>query len=549
MRTTKKYIFIVLPVLLVCSGFGASLKAATGSADSLAVNEKSEYHFESIKGAQLWNSSNNPAGLGFYDFKNISYVEGFFQKNNGGFVKYYESNNSYRFGVQTESFTKVKNVSMYGKLGYSSFGGNNMTWSGLIYPEDHLVHVADDVPADKRAERYFVSGGLSVPICKKILGGFSIDYDGENLSKMKDLRHKTDFMQLDVKAGFVYQTKYVNIGINYIYEKYYERVAYSRVSTNSDVYNGYYLKGLWFGLSDSWDNPGLHLKESGSDYVPFSEHLNGAAVQAELKIGNFRFMNEFTYKRQSGYVGMGGEKIYNTSYGNIYEYFGKMQLEGGKINHYLTVNTQYRDDVNEDNVFTSEMINGETVIVQYGKNKVYDRKLFTWNAEYNFTWGARYNPSWDIKVGYEHYAKSAVSSLVLPYYYTQEIKYNMGYINARKNFVFNTGMLDVALGADYSNGFGSKLEEHKADNVQADIAEDMKPKPIETLLNKEYEYYTVAKIGGEIGARYSFFINRKNGKGGNIYLDAKYRLLSASKAVYASGTKAQMFRIALGVNF
>ena len=57
--------------------------------------------FEYIKGFDGWLTSYNAAGLLSLPVNNISLVEASFTKNNGGFVNYYQSDNSYDIGIRS----------------------------------------------------------------------------------------------------------------------------------------------------------------------------------------------------------------------------------------------------------------------------------------------------------------------------------------------------------------------------------------------------------------------------------------------------------------
>ena len=212
MKLKLKYI---ISVLFLCQF--SFVQSITGQ---VKVQEKSMYHFDDLQRKQNWTGSYNAAGLHFIDFSNSSYMEAYMEKNDGPFVKYYESDNSINFGLRTASYTKYKKTVYYGKIDYNNFIGQNMTWSGLINPERYLLLVADDIPAEKAKESYKISSGFSTPLAKNLLLGVTFNYEVANLSKRKDLRHETDLLDIEVCGGLVYQTRWLNIGANYYYRKF-----------------------------------------------------------------------------------------------------------------------------------------------------------------------------------------------------------------------------------------------------------------------------------------------------------------------------------------
>lgn len=466
-------------------------------------------------------------------------------KNDGEFVNYSESDNSFNFGLRTQSYRKVKNTTFFGKIDYNNFIGQDMTWSGLIYPERYLLSVADDRPAEKAKESYKLSGGISTPVTKNLFVGMLLNYETANLAKRMDLRHKTDLLDFEFTGGLAYRTQHLTIGANYYYRKFHEKVVFSKIAEDNVVYNGYLLKGLWFGQFDRWNITGLELTRQ------FTDVLNGGSLQLELVLDNLRFFNEFTYKDQKGSSGptSASEKTFTESDAKIYEYSGKLQYETDMKRHYLSVNTNYTDAVNYDQVSTQEKIGGQFYYFYYGRNKILSKRSFNLNAEYELAFGKnKFNPSFDIRAGYHHMSQTSLSSLINPFYFTQEIKINSGYLKANKNFLFSKGMIDISLLGAYSKGSGDKLTQHVSSTAIGNVSEDIIPDLETSMLNREFEYLTAGRLQGEVGLKYSRFVGMKK-SGGSLYLDARYSITSAPDAVVVPGTSANVLSLALGYSF
>ncbi|MCK9304004.1 MAG: hypothetical protein PHP30_02400 [Bacteroidales bacterium] len=507
------------------------------------IQDKCLYHFNDLQRKQTWTESYNAAGINFIDFKNSSYIEAYMGKNDGSFVKYYESENGINFGLRTESYARIRNITYYGKLDYNKFFGQNMTWSGLIYPERYLLTVADDIPAEKVKESYLISSGFSAPIVKNLLLGFKFNYEVANLAKRKDLRHKTDLLDIELSGGLIYKADLVNFGVNYYYRKFHENVDFSKIAKDEINYNGYLFKGLWFGINDTWSQDVLKLSR------PFLDIQNGCSVQVEFASGNIRFFNEFTYKNQDGLTGPGADKEYTQSQAETYEYKGIVQYEKERFRHYFRLNTNYTDAANYDKITNRENIGGIYVVQYYGLNKTFSRWNFSLNPEYELAIGKyKYNPSWNITAGYDYSIQSSVSSLIYPYYFSQTVAVNHGYIKANKNFMWQKGMVDFSLSGSYSKGNGDKLQQYISVSGEDQVSEDIIPYHNENLLNREYEFLTAGKFKGEAGLRYSRFLNLPR-MAGSLYIDARYLYTTASDLLYHPGDKAGMFSLALGFSF
>ncbi len=539
MKFKQKYILIISALVLSQLCFNSSINGQNRK----QVQERCLYHFEDLQGKQTWTNSYNAAGLHFIDFKSSSFIEAYMGKNDGDFVNYNESNNSFNFGLRTSSYKKINKTTFFGKIDYNNFTGQDMTWSGLIYPERYLLTVADDRPAEKAKESYKLSGGISTPLTKNLFIGMLINYETANLAKRKDLRHATNLLDFEVTGGLAYRAGILNIGANYYYRKFHEDVKFSKVAEDDIIYNGYLFKGLWFGMFDTWTQDALNLSR------PFTDVINGGSLQLEIVLNKLKFFNEFTYKNQEGLTGPGADRAYTKSEAEIYEYAGKVQYEANHKRHYLSINTNYTDAVNFDNVTAQERVGGVYVTYYYGLNKTFAKRSFNFNAEYEIAFGKyKCNPSFDIKAGFHHLAQMSQSSLINPFYFTQDMKINSGYLKAKKNFLFSKGMIDISLLGAYSKGSGNKLTQHISSTATGNISEDIIPEQQATLLNREFEYLTTGKLQGEVGLRYSHFVGLKT-IGGSLYLDAKYSFTSAPDATFIAGTSANVLSLAFGYSF
>ncbi|MDP3398543.1 MAG: hypothetical protein Q8S23_05295 [Bacteroidales bacterium] len=539
MKLNIKYIYI-LSALFLCE---LTLAQTVTAQVKKQVQEKCLYHFDDLQRKQTWTESYNAAGLHFLDFNNSSYIEAYMGKNDGPFVKFNESDNSFNYGLRTASYTKVKKTTFFGMIDYNNFKGQNMTWSGLIYPERYLMLVADDRPAVKSKESYKLTGGLSLPLHENLFFGLQINYEAAMLAKRKDLRHRTDLLDFETTAGLMYKTEMFNIGLNYYYRKFHEKVEFSKVADDDVLYTGYLLKGLWFGMIDIWNQRELNLSRS------FIDVIQGGSLQVEFVKDNFRFHNEFTYKFKDGLSGPGIDRAYTQNEGTTLEYKGIAQYELDNMRHYLKIKTNYTDAVNYDKVSNTENIGGISTVIQYGKNKAFAKRSFDMSAEYELALGKfKCSPEWNFKAGYQYSSYSAVSSLVVPFYFTQEVNITTGYGKVNKNFLMQKGMIDLSLMGGYSMGNGDRLKMHTAAGASNQISDEIVPKQKVEMLKREYEYMTKGKLLGEVGFRYSKFV-MKNRTAGSIYLDTKYSFTSASDLKYHTGGNAGIFSLALGYSF
>ncbi|MFA5712814.1 MAG: DUF6850 family outer membrane beta-barrel protein [Bacteroidales bacterium] len=538
MKLQVKYLFALTALALFSLVFTSPATAQKGE-----VQEKCLYHFDDLQRKQTWTDSYNPAGLGLIDFNSSSFMEAYMGSGKGDFVKYYEPNQSFNFGLRTASYTKIKKTTFFGEIDYNNFRGENMAWSGNIYPERYLMGVGNDVAAQKRKESYKLKGGLSVPILPKLNFGLQVNYETAMMAKRRDLRHRTDLLDFEAITGLLYKAEKFNLGVSYHYRKYYENVVFSKISDEINVFQGYIFKGLFFGVFDRWDVREMDLSR------PFLDVIQGLSGQIEYVEGGFRLLNEFTYKYRDGYTGSGLEKAYSQNLASIFEYKGSAQLESGNVRHYLKVNSLYSDGVNYDKISTVEVIGGLNVDVQYGRNKIFSKRSFDFNALYELAIGRhKCSPEWNLSAGYTHYAHMAVSSLTIPFYLTQSVKVNSGFAKVNKNFVFSKGMVDLSLMGGYREGSGTRIKLENSNTSAPFVADDILLEQREDLLNREFEYLTKGRAFGEAGLRVSKFVTSKNALGA-LYLEAKYSLVQAQNIIYHAGNDSQFISLALGYSF
>lgn len=538
MKLQVKYLFIIAASALLSLVFTSPV-----TAQKREVQEKCLYHFDDLQRKQTWTDSYNPAGLGLIDFNSSSFVEAYMGSGKGDFVKYYEANQSFNFGLRTASYTKINKTTFFGEIDYNNFKGENMAWSGLIYPERYLMTVGNDVPAQKMKESYKLKGGLSAPLLPKLNFGLQVNYETAMMAKRRDLRHRTDLLDFEAITGIVYKGEKINIGASYIYRKFYENITFSKISDDVNEFQGYIFKGLWYGVFDRWDVREMDLSR------PFLEVSQGVSGQLEYVEGGFRFLNEITYKYRDGYTGQGLEKALSQDQISTFEYKGNAQLESGDVRHYLKVNTLYTDGVNYDKISTQEVIGGLNVEIQYGRNKIFSKRSFDFNALYELAIGRhKCSPDWNLSAGYTHHSHMAVSSLTIPFYLTQNVKINSAFGKVNKNFVFSYGMIDVSLMAGYREGSGNPLKLENSNPTAPLVAEEILLEQREDLLNREFEYMIKGRAFGEAGVRVSRFVTSKNALGA-VYLDAKYSLVQAGDVYYHAGNSSQFFSLALGFSF
>ena len=509
--------------------------------------EKPLYDFDYIARSDGWLASYNAAGLhGAVPVPGVSYAEAYFGKQNGRFINYWESDDSYDFGLKTESFRRFEKVSFYGKMQYRYFRGQHMSGSILLNPGDRPFDLVEFTPGTKTREQYILSGGVGFLLTKKLTGGLRIDYEADNYAKRKDLRHSNTMMDLNLSAGFVYRFAAVELGANYLYRKNTERVLCEQIGTTGGNYDMFFNKGVWFGEKGLWTGNGMHLNEPGISGLPMKDSEQGAALQIAFRSRGFRFFNEFTYRYRKGETGEKGT-IWTHSGSDVLEYRGVMSVAHRRNVHLIRGNFRYVNLKNNENVLRSENIGGVVQTVIYGSRQIYRQRAVNAGLEYEFDWKAdRYNPVMSLRAGADYYNRSGIGSLVFPYTRSQYVENVRVHIGADRNFRVGRGWLKCSVELACHTGGGSRLGEGRTASSVPGMDPGAYAAGNEEYRNYEYEYLAATRGELSLGVRYTRPVGRIALP---VYGDLGWSGVHAGKLDWVAGRNRSVFALAIGCQF
>ncbi len=539
MSVLKKIVIIagLLAGGLVCP---ACLSAQT---DSTARHRS----FEFIKQSDAWLTSENASGLHVLPVKNSSIAEGLFEKKNGDFINYYQSNDSYQWGLQTESFYKINpRVVFYGKVNYTNVTGKNMGGSVFIDPYYNpfdIVEYTDDTRGTKNRESYHLIGAVSATIAKGLNIGGKIDYQTGNYAKHKDARHTNKYLDLTLSLGLSYRlAPCLEAGVNYLYRRSIESVSFKIYGTQDKQYQYLIDYGAFLGRLETLSQTGY---TNTNETKPMFNKFNGGALQLDFTLGkSWSLYNETSCKARSGYYGEPGTNsiTYTRHHSTIFENKTILSFRKKRQLHLLKASISSEKLENDENVYREENTEGgRKSIVYYDALKTLDRSVLLANAEYTGNLGvADYNPTWVLKTGGNFHQCTQTASKY-PYYRKQDVWSMDAYLNAKRNLVRGKNMYSFALGALYGKGGGTP----KTDGLYATPSEGQaSPKTIDRYLYREYEYLTAERVGANAGVQY--FRSFKSLQG---YVKLQYEYTKAFNVDYLSGSNFNRWKLTIGCTF
>lgn len=543
-----RYIFmLIIP-------FSASMLAAQDSysvvSDSSLI-PRYDVSFEYIRQSEAWLTSENTAGLQHLPIRKISSAGVFFNKSDGKFVNYFQSDNSYEWGAQTESFFRLNpKIVFYGKVYYANFAGKNMGGSTFIDPYYNpfdLVELTDDARGEKNKESYRLSGAICAQVHKKWTLGGRIDYRTANYAKYKDLRHTNKFLDLTTTVGATYSFgPKLEAGVNYFYRRSVEDIIFKTYGLSGQMYSTLVNFGAFFGRSELFGSGGRYT--NGNNSLPLFNIFHGASLQLNYRFQpQWNLFNEFSCKMREGQYGIKDpyKRIFTEHQGSIFSYTGTLSYRKQDQLHLLHISAEYNPLENKE--YISEVLNSTEGYVQdiiyYGSIKMLDKTVFNATITYTANLDVKdYTPVWVLQVGGDFHDRQQKAS-VYPFYRKQNIYCFNARLQACKNTIVDRkNMYTVSLRALYGSGGGTLYD----DGVYQTPSEDQES-PATTAFNlyREYEYLTAPRIQGNIGIAYSRLLNPVV----RGYIRANCELTNALNTEHIEGKTHGSATLAIGCTF
>ena len=500
--------------------------------------------------SEAWLSSHNDAGLRYIPIDTISQISFLSNFNKGSFINYYQSDNSYNYGTNAESYFRLNpKVVFYGSISYNKFTGKNMgasVWIDPYFAPFNMVEYNDTTRGEKSKETYCLKGATSIDLKKNITIGGSIGYRSANYSKERDLRHLNTLMDLNLSVGLMYQIgKIGQLGVNYYYRKRVEEIEFNTFGNKDLTYNTLISWGTFWGQVESFGLEGFTGKD---DNNPLVDKTNGCSVQINTNITpQLRFFNELSLNKREGYFGVKSDitKVYTEHDARLWSYKGSLSYTRKRALHLIQMkasneklenwkNNYYRDHNSELDI---------TFIKYHTPTKVLTRTELKTSMEYQLHIDhSDFNPKWSI-VAAADYRKREQNVSIYPLYHNQTVKQLIGRMNIKRNFKFEKNQYTVLLGGRFSSGSGTELEEgsYSSSNEQQTSS-----RSTDFNLHREFEYLTNTCITTNVGFRYSHLL--KNNKI-RAFASINYELTKATDIEYIKGDTFNAIKLCIGCSF
>lgn len=533
--------YITAAALTLCS-------LAEGRSETPVV-PKNFVDFAFVEQTAPWLASGNGSWLRGLELDNISKAEAWFDKSNGGFRNYYQSDDSYAFGLATESYYTLGRATLYGRIGYTNFMGRNMTGSMWLDPYDapfNIVEFYDTDAGSKNREDYGIAAGAGFDITRKLRIGAGFEYTATNYTKRKDLRHATKQLDMEITPGLSYTFgEHFTVGANYIYARKVEEVLFKSYGTKDRQYYVLVTPGAFYGSWELHGNSGGYTDESNTQ--PLYNSYHGASLQLAWRSSRLDIFYEGTWKTRNGYY---GQK--HSSYNPYYtEHEAKMlenrlyaALKSDEACYSLSAGADYESLENYEMVYIRDR-DKETGIytVEYmGRNLNAERERLSFSGELRSDWGIKgVMPRWSASLG-GSFTQRKLTATVYPWYREQNINTMNVTASLRRNFFTGRNIIGAELKAGYGAGSGTAADDGLYQQPSSSTSE---PRQTPWYLEREFEFLTAPRIDAALGVRYT----RQFNKGVNLYVDARCDFAYALKTTVLDGNRFAAMQLVVGCTF
>lgn len=539
MRKIKRIALFIIGGAFICSAFNSAAQEKSAWADLSFVRQ-----------SEAWLKSNNAAGLKYTPVDTISEISFSGSFNKGDYINYNQSNQSYSFGGQAESYFRLsKKVVLFGNISYDNFTGKNMgasAWTDPGFAPFNLVEYADTTRGEKSMETYHLTGAIAIDLSKKLTIGGKIDYLSANYVKKKDLRHLNTLMDLNLSLGALYQiVQFAEVGLNYSYRKRVEETNFNSYGNTDRTYNTLISWGTFWGQVEGFGDEGFTGK---NDNNPLIDKINGLSLQINLDVNSqLRFFNEFTINRREGYFGIKSDEtvVYTEHSADVLAYRGRLSYFRKKALHllHLQVSNDKLENLKNNYYFDYDIESDVNYVKYNAPTKVLSRTIRQATVEYQLYIDYEdFNPKWSIVAGADYRNREQKVS-VYPLYRNQIVKQLTGRLNAERNFVAGKNQYTFFLGGSFSSGSGTPLDA----GIYAGSTETTTTlRSTDFNLYREFEYLTASCITAHAGFKYSKLLKQNKIR---AFAGIDYKRSRASDIEFIKGDTFNAVSFSVGCSF
>ncbi len=466
--------------------------------------------YETFLDTQIFKGSENINWIRTLD-ADYSYAELSTAYTDGSFRSPFEGKSLWSSTAKAKSLRQFEKFTLQGAFSFSSASADGACGSMSAIPEYYPVDVYEFTPGKKSRQVYDLMGGLSLKVNGNWLIGGKFLYQGQNYTKLKDLRHTTYHMSMQVSPSVLYRGDDWSAGGVYSFRRNTQSIVAEEIGINSGVYYAFLDKGLFYGVRDIWDNSSVHLKESGLDRFPVRENMHNLSFQSLYE----DLYAEFGVRAGGGKIGEKQKIWYDYDRHGLHGSLA-LRLHEGDWEHILRVKYSCSFLKNYENILEDVTQGGITTTYDYGSLPVLSKIVSLLGLEhmiYNADNGTI------IRADASLSKERGESSAIYPYVNSSELITVDLSLSARFRIKKN---VEALVQVRELKGYMDE-DSRSVSDIQASTA----PQRTEELYSQMLRWKTDMKLPVHLGIRYSFggglyakydfaFIGHKNGQLTNV---------------------------------
>lgn len=482
-------------------------------------------------GAQeVWREGRNISGLLQYEGMQVEARLGG-KYTSGGFHLPSEADQLWQGTAEAQAESHYKDLVFVGAFSFDVQHGKGMMGSMFTLPGYYPIDVLEFTPGPKTRQTYGVGGGMAVNTHTRWIPGFTLQFQGINYAKRKDLRHTTYRQEISFAPSVLYNGDLWKAGATLILDKNSEFIQAEQVgAATAETYYAFLDKGKRYGTLEAWNGSGIHLADPGVDRLAVNQTSFGAALQTSC---GESFYADLEYRYSHGQVGEKGYTWFRFP-GQSLEGKVLWNIPGSKGLHTIRAYAQYRGSDTYESVIDRITSGGVTTPVIYGSNRIYRRRALSSGQSYTF----ESSKGWSIKgaAGIEwekdrgthmypflEYDNSAILTI------QTETKIPLGHFSLEAGLLFRHKVADEHLVVD-------QVEDH--DGVHSF------PMRLQDWWDMEEEFRNVTLLGASLSIRYNFIILEQK-----LFVEAGCQYSHAFGIQLLSGSDRQETHLSIGYNF
>ncbi len=453
--------------------------------------------------------SKNPAHLVSANIPSFSSSSIFFNKQDGKLRDYYQSSNSYTYGLDITSLRNFKKTTLYGKVAYEKFKGKDMQGSFFIDPDKtpfDAVELRPTASSTKGLETYRLTGGVAHKISDRWALGGKIDYLSADYAKFRDLRHVNQLVDIALDAGLSYQIlPGLGLGAGFMHGR---RVESLSLKTHGNEEREFVLLldyGAFFGRPHRVTGSGTYFAMNGSSSVqPLVEIQNGLSFQFRFSPNErLNLLGDLQYLKGEGYYGIPGTlKVkYSEHNRDIFRFKGRASYQTGHDQYRLDYALTYNKLNNIENIFREEDgKDGNPIIVVVGTRNILNKYVYTAQAGISAWLDVKQDiPKWIMGLN-SFYTNRDQSVDLFPYGREQNLHRLETEVSVKKNTFFDRAILESKVSIGYASGWGEAFKDTGPSNSSSGSTWISYTE----LLMHEYDFITKVRYTGAVHVNYQF---------------------------------------------